>query len=164
MQDLERREDDTNTDEYRPIIMQSAVEHEMLSQARKGLQTALAWQTEGDTFTRKLSSVRFAARSYHEHFERVLSQEEYDGYMDVVTSEHPNWTEKVERLREEHKTFRESWDDLLTKLDRLKPTDQDGFQGLIAGIRELLERFEKHNSAEVSLIQEALNTDMGIGD
>lgn len=152
------------TDDLRPIIMQAKVEQEMLAHARDGLRTALAWQTEGDTFTRKLSSVRFAARSYHAHLERVLSLEEYDGYMDVVVAEHPNWSEKVESLRSEHKSFRESWDDLLTKLDRLQPTNSDGFREIIGSIRELLKSFRSHNDRETKLIQDALNTDFGFGD
>lgn len=151
-------------DELRPIMKQAQVEQSMLENARYGLIASLDWKTKGETFARKLSTVRFAVRNYHQHLERVLSLEEYDGYMDVVINQCPNWSERVTELRDEHDEFRRRWDDLMTKLDRMMPTDADGLAELAATIRKAMDDFEKHNSKETSLIQEALNTDVGIGD
>ena len=55
------RDQSMNHEEVNPILNQSRVEQEMLANAKDGLLAALEWQTAGDTFTRKLSSLRFAA-------------------------------------------------------------------------------------------------------
>lgn len=152
------------TDELRPIFNQTRVEHEMLARAQEALIVALNWETEGSTFTRKLSSVRFAAHTFQQHLERVIAIEEHDGYMNFVTEECPRLTEAVTRLNGEHCDFRNDMNSIMTSLERLLPTDHAGLASVRAEINGLLRRLADHSRREIELILSALNDDLGTGD
>ncbi len=153
-----------NTDQLKPILTQTKVEHQMLGNAKEGLLATLNWQTEGDTFARKLSSLRFAARTYQEHLERVLALEEHDGYMDIVVESCPHFSRQITQLRKEHEETRVSWDMMMTQLERLMANDHAGLQNLGAGILDALRKYDDHCRQETALIQEALLRDYGCGD
>lgn len=150
--------------ELRPILNQSRVESQMLSLAQQGLTAALDWQTEGGTFTRKLSTLRFAAQTYQDHLERVLALEEHDGYMDVVLEECPHYDGKVNALRQEHDDFRQSLSGIVAKLDRLLPTDLNGLEEIRKEIQNLLAKIRSHSERETSLLQDSVLTDFGAAD
>ena len=151
-------------EELRPILNQTRVEHDMLAHARDALASTLDWQTVGETFTRKLSSLRFAVKAYHEHLERVLAIEECDGYIDFICEESPWLTERVNQLRAEHDDFRAEINEIATKLDRLLPTDHAALNAMSRRIQVLLEAFTNHSERELALLQTAMNDDIGAAD
>ncbi len=150
--------------QVQPILTQTKIEHQMLNHAKDGLLATLDWKTEGDTFSRKLSSLRFAARSYHEHLERLLALEEHDGYMDMAAEACPHFLRRIKRLRQEHEKIRAAWDIIMTQLERLMPNDHDGLGNLRAAISDALGKYDDHCREETTLIQDALLTDYGCGD
>ena len=153
-----------NGDIVNPILNQARVEQDMLANAKDGLSTALEWQTEGETFTRKLSSLRFAAQNYQSHLERSMAIEEHDGYMDYILEESPQYSKRITSLRKEHDEFRATMSEIMTKLERLAPTDHVGLQVIRQDVHALLRNYEAHNRREASLIQEAVLTDCGAAD
>ena len=155
---------DSYSEELRSILNQTRVEHEMLAYARDALVGALEWQTVGDTFTRKLSTLRFALKTYHEHLERVLAIEECDGYMLFVCDESPWLTERVDKLRAEHDEFRDEIKEVATQLERLMPTDHESLRLVTEQIRGLLCELSAHSERELALLQTAMNDDIGAAD
>ena len=152
------------TNSVQPILNQTRVEQQMLSNVKEGLLVTLDWQTKGNTFTRKLSSLRFAARTYQEQLERALALEEHDGYMDFVLESCPHLSENVARLRAEHDEIRGSMTETMTKLERLMPNDHVGLKDLRQCMLDLLGKCDDHNRRETKLMQDALLIDDGCGD
>src|SRR5450631_3017505 len=91
---------------YTDLAQQTLVEQNMLLLIIEGLRTTLAWEVQGDDFTRKLSTLRFISVSFQRHLERVLALEEYDGYMDLVLHASPQSGNNVDTLRQEHDHLR----------------------------------------------------------
>lgn len=156
--------DPSYNEELRPIFNQTRVEHEMLGHAREALVAAIEWQTVGDTFTRKLSSLRYAWMAFQHHVERILAIEERDGYMDFIREESPHLTEKMEKLLIEHDFFRDEMQVISTTLERLLPTDHVALQAVVNQVVVLLRRFSDHSQQELTLLQTAVNEDLGVGD
>ncbi len=153
-----------NTDSFRPILTQTQVEQQMLHNAQEGLLASLSWETTGETFSRKLSSIRFAARTYREHLDRVFAIEEHDGYMECAIEQCPQFADKVQRLRLEHADLRERLKALMVTLERLMPNDHLALEEWRTGILDFLQRYRKHNQQETRLIQDAFLIDYGCGD
>ncbi len=151
-------------EELRPIFNQTRIEHEMLSHAHEALVAAIEWQTVGDTFTRKLSSLRFAWMAYQQHLERVLAIEECDGYINFICDETPHLSDQVNVLRSEHDHFRDEMKVVATTLERLQPTDHVALQAVVQRIVDLLRGITDHSQREMALLQTALNEDLGTGD
>ena len=154
----------TNSDLIRPILRQTEVEQQMLRNAKDGLLATLNWETTGDTFCRKLSSLRFAARTYRDHLERALANEEHDGYMEFAIELCPQFSEKIQRLRSEHNGLRDKLEVLITRLERLMPNDHAGLQQWRKGMLGLLQSYDEHSHRETCLIQDAFSIDFGGGD
>jgi hemerythrin-like domain-containing protein len=128
------------------------------------LLATLAWQTEGKTFARKLSTVRFIARCFRDHLERLFAIEEHDGYMAVALDECPHLSGKIDTLRREHDVLREEIRSIMPQLERVLPTDHAQFQTISKQLRQLIKRLDRHAEQENDLIQEALLRENGVGD
>ena len=156
--------DPAHLEGLRPIYNQTRIEHAMLSHAREALIVAIEWQTIGETFTRKLATLRYAWMAYQQHVERVLAIEECDGYMNFVLEESPHLSGEVNRLRSQHDEFREEMHGISTKLERLMPTDHVALQAIVQQVVDLLRRFADHSQREISLLQSAMNDELGAVD
>ncbi|MCA9211980.1 MAG: hypothetical protein KDB27_02860 [Planctomycetales bacterium] len=151
-------------DGLQPIYNQTCVEHTMINHAQDALITAMEWQTSGNTFTRKLSSIRFAWHILALHLDRIFAIEECDGYMTFVSERSPHQTEKILQLELEHDEFRDEMKSISATLERLLPTDHNALQTVVQRIKAMLQRFTNHSRHEIALIQAALNDDLGGSD
>lgn len=77
--------------------------HVTLSLERARVSTAT-----GDEFSRDLARVLFATESFQLHMERLPALEELNAYMVVVSQLHPQFTDKVNELKEIHEKLREA--------------------------------------------------------
>lgn len=143
------------------IGRQALIEHGMLKEIAGALRTTMQWKPAGDDASRKLNSLRFIAESFQRHLEHVLTLEEYDGYMSVVTESYPHLTEKTERLRVEHDEFRDALRGLLYRLGRVGQQDLAPLADVCTELGRLLDWINDHNQREMSLIQEAFLFDEG---
>ena len=112
---------------YTDLAQQTQVEHGLLMLLMKGLRDTLAWKVPGDDFARKLSTLRFITQSFQRHLERVLSLEEYDGYMDLVLQASPQQGNTVDALRKEHDTFRDEARHIVHRFEHISPKDAAAF-------------------------------------
>lgn len=143
------------------IAQQAAIEHEMLKHIAAALRATMQWQLTGEDLSRKLGSLRFISQSFQRHLEHVMTLEEYDGYMNIVTESYPEFTERTKKLRAEHDHFREELGRTNYRLERLSASDLDGFNDNCQRLNTLLEEINDHNQRETALIQEAFLEDVG---
>ena len=79
-----------NAIEAREIAKQAEVELAILLGVEQSLRTALLWMTRDRGNSRKLSSLRFAARSFERHPTRTRVLADYGGHMHLITDANPN--------------------------------------------------------------------------
>lgn len=143
------------------IAQQAAIEHEMLKHIAAALRATMQWKLSGDDVSRKLGSLRFISQSFQRHLDHVMTLEEYDGYMNVVTESYPELTDRTEKLRCDHDRFRDSLARINYRLERVSPADVAAFEETCSAINALLDEINDHNQRETALIQEAFLEDMG---
>ncbi|MEX0702824.1 MAG: hypothetical protein WD069_12080 [Planctomycetales bacterium] len=94
---------------------------------------------------------------------REFAIEEDGGYLREVVDEHPHWEPEVARLREQHEMLLHS----LRRL-RMRVAWQAPFAVLAKDVRRELEKWietlAEHNRHENSLVQTAMNLEVGTGD
>jgi cold shock CspA family protein len=155
-----RDEHDANV---RAVLRQAKVDYATLGHTQAALVIALDWQTEGPTFSRKLSGIRHTFRMFCEQVDRIFAIEEHDG-MAGLLEDSPQYANRVKRLLNEHTVIRDALDLLGTRLERCLPTDHGLFDDLQRDIRCVLIQIDEHMRREADLIIEAFNTDVGVGD
>lgn len=148
----------------RPILNQAEVENMMLKNARNALLAIMEWQTEGETFTRKLSSFRHAVQVFQSQLVRVFAIEEHDGFMDVVLECSPHFAERIARFKKDHENLRAEIEIVATKLDRLEPDSLAGLGVVSEQLQAVLRKIEAHGQRETECVQDALMTDVGDAD
>ncbi|MFN4258501.1 MAG: hemerythrin domain-containing protein [Gemmataceae bacterium] len=146
---------------HRDIAQQTRVENNLLGDLMNGLRAAMSWEGQSEDFSRQLSTVRFIAQCFQRHVDRLMALEEYDGYMDVVTSASPQLAKAVDALRHEHDEFRAKINRLVNRLERISPLDRAAFTLVCDDLRLLLDKLEEHGRKEARLMQEALDRDEG---
>jgi hypothetical protein len=151
-------------EDVRPILNQNQVEHQMLNNAKDAVLAVLDWKTEGEMFSRKLSSLRFATDTFQTQLKRIFALEEHDGYMNVVLEAGAHFGEKVGRFKGEHERLRNDLELIVTQLERLMPNDHPGLGSLCQLLHKVIRRCEDHAQREAVLVQDALMTDFGAGD
>jgi hypothetical protein len=143
------------------LSQQALIEHGLLGHLVDGLRAALDWQTDGDDFGRKLSTLRFIGQSFQRHLERLLALEEYDGYLDDVAAASPRLGRQVDALRAEHDGLREDTRRAVHRLEQVSPSDGAEFAAICDDLAGLRDRVQEHSRQEVVLLQEAFDRDIG---
>ena len=143
------------------ISEQVLVEHKILAHIVSALRGTVDWRYLGADLTRKIGSLRFVGQSLQRHLKHLMGLEESDGYMSVILESHPELTDEVEALRQEHGQFRKGVSRILTKLRPLKPTDHLALAKITDDVLALLTKLDEHSHKETGLIQHALLKDEG---
>jgi Hemerythrin HHE cation binding domain len=140
---------------------QSLAEHKRLLVLVEGLRDTLAWQVQGADFTRKLAALRFIAKSFERHLERVLALEEDGGYLDLVLQANPQQGNSVNALRKEHLRLRKDAGHIVHQIEYVPPTDAGSFARICGEMVELLKSLDAHNKKEAKLVHKAIHQDEG---
>jgi hemerythrin-like domain-containing protein len=143
------------------VVQQTTVEKKMLAYLIEGLRQTMAWTVQGDDLKRKLSTLRFIARSFHNHMERLMHLEEKDGYMDIVLESHPQLDKAVTALRQEHDEIRASLKGVSEGLEKIGPRDTVALTVLCEELATLLKKVDEHHRKECDLFQEAFEREDG---
>lgn len=142
--------------DHKAISQQMMIEYELLAHLESALRNILQWTSHRQDLPRKLSSLRFMTQAFQRHLERLMTLEEHDGYMEVVTESRPTLSPKVEALRAEHDTFRTALRRISARLERLTPEDPLPIGKLSDDLGSLLSQVEEHGRKEVDLLQVSL--------
>jgi hypothetical protein len=89
-------------------------------------------------------------RELREHF----TAEEEGGYFSALTEERPELCEQIERLRGEHR-------EMIALVAELEAPPDGWNDGLPSTLLRLLDRFQQHERAEASMIQDFFGRDEG---
>jgi hypothetical protein len=143
------------------ISEQVLVEHKTLSHITNALRATIGWKYQRADLTRKIESLRFVGRSLQRHLKHLMGLEEEDGYMTVILESHPELSDEIEELRQEHGQFRKGLARILTKLRLIHATDHVGLAKTSELLLTLLEQLDVHSHKETGLIQHALLKEEG---
>ncbi len=137
------------------------IEHQMLEHIKNALRVTIHWRAPSVSSGRKLSSVRFAMKSFQRHLQRVVRIEEEDGYLFGLAESKPNSQHQIERLQDDHRRFRNRADELMETLNDMADWQSDELNDVCQQIAELLEDVDRHDAEEVQLLQEVMLHDEG---
>lgn len=143
------------------IFKQRRFENEALLHTNTALLDLLSWPIEGDTYTRKLSGVRFLTGWFQQQVERLFAIEERDGYMTYVREALPQLTERIQSLQAEHHEIRDQLAEIVVRLERVLPNSLSSFDALCEELKALLSRLKQHTENETEMLQDALTADIG---
>jgi Hemerythrin HHE cation binding domain/Global regulator protein family len=143
------------TDEAGPPGRQGAVttqqtlqEHALVQTLTEALRLTAGRGAEGDAHPPSLSALRFLARSFQRHLERLLALEEGDGYLDLVVRTSPWLSRAAEALRRDHEHLRRGARRLAHRLEHLPPTHPLALAWVGDHVLALLDGFDEHNDKE----------------
>jgi hypothetical protein len=143
------------------FAQQALVEREMLNHLIGALRATMAWQVEGDDWSRRLSTLRFIAQSFQRHLGRLMALEEYDGYMNVVMEASPHLSRAVNGLKQEHAQFRIAAVRIVHRLEGISADDHPAFARVCDDLQSLLQVLDEHHVKEAELLHEAFARDGG---
>lgn len=143
------------------VAKQGQIENQMLKHLIEGIRSTIAWKVTNTDVARKVSTLRFIAQSFQRHLARLMTLEEYDGYMSLVVDSCPRLAKTVELLRSEHDRFRVRVDRVVHDLERLHPDNDLRLRRICDDFLALLEKLDEHTRLETDVLQEAMDRDTG---
>ena len=143
------------------ISAQFKIEHGLINKILGSLRMAIDWKTGEVGTTRKLSTIRFVADSFHRHLERLMAIHEYDGYMSEIVEVQPQLQSVVEEPKLKQDQLRHELNRIVSHLERLSPSNSSAFQGVCDSLLSLLAMYEDHAQKETRLVQEAFTQELG---
>jgi hypothetical protein len=139
---------------------QFTVENQVLDHVKTALRKTLASDEDRMGLERKVSTVKFVTESLVRHLRRLLDLEDEEGFDPTETTK-PHLAEKAAALQREHEQFREHLNRLGQSVAHITPDDEPHFNALCADLLALLDRLDKHEAAELQVLQELHNSDEG---
>ena len=138
-------------------------EHQMIGAAAKELKDLVERPVspqEGKSSW--LNSVRDSLISLDSHLKTHFAFEEFGGFMEEVVGVSPNASPQVERLKQDHQTIHAESE----KLCRIASGESPSLETsqLRKRTLHLLELLNRHEHAEIELIQRVLMDDLGTTD
>jgi len=139
----------------------SLMEHRILGHVKQALRVTLHWKAPTVSMPRKLSSLKFTIKSFQRHLERVISIEEEGGYLTEVVERKPYLEDRIDLLAGQHRRFRCRVREVVAELGTVSEWEDDRFLQVCDEIGRLLDDIDRHDSAEIDLLQETLLMDEG---
>ena len=90
-----------------------------------------------------------------------MAIEEEGGYMSEVLEVKPNFQNQIENLSKDHAQFRERIRDILPELNALNDWNEAQFQEVCEDLNTLLNDIDRHDAAEIDVLEESLWIDEG---
>lgn len=138
---------------------QFTVENQVLDFVKTALRKTLASDEDRMGRERKVSTVKFVTESLVRHLHRLLDLEDEDG-MDPEVSK-PHLAEKANSLQQEHMEFRQHLNRLAETVQEITPGDEPHFEAFCRDLLSFLDRLDRHETAELQVLQEMHNSEEG---
>ncbi len=143
------------------IAKQIEVELALLMNIEQALRIALDWKTHGGGNIRKLSTLRFVARTFERHLARLRVLSEHGGYMHLVTDMKPHLAGAVLALQKLRDDLQDHLERMILRLEHISPNETAAFEGLCAEFERYLEDLGAHGQKEMELLQQCFAQDEG---
>ena len=98
-----------------------------------------------------------------DHLDVHFAHEEFGGYFSEVREVAPRFAQQIEVLKLQHVEFLETIDAIGQRLDR-PPASATWWTAIAADFDLFFDKFQRHESEENELLQDALLRDVGTGD
>lgn len=136
-------------------------EHELVGHITAALRDMVRAPRNAVGSLRRRSRVLFGLRALQRHLERLLSMEESEGYLHAVAVDKPNLSHRIDRLQNDHQALRRRVEELVPAVDRLEETQHQQLDAVCSQIDSLLHEVERHDHAEIKLLQDLMLDDEG---
>lgn len=143
-----------NDAEAQEISKQIAVEVALLIHIEEALRIALDWGTGRRGNIRKLSTLRFVARSFERHLARVRALSEFGGYMHLIAARMPQLGEKIEMLRRTRDELHVHLEKMLLEMEHCATDDAAAFEAICGELENYLGELASHAQQEADLLQQ----------
>ena len=142
-----------NLAESQEIAKQIEVELAILLGIERSLQIALQWMTRDRGNSRKLSTLRFVARSFERQLTRTRVLADYGGYMHLITEIKPRLASEVTALRSARAELQANFERIIVRLEYVSPDDAVGFAKVCAELKDYLADLKAHGGKELELLK-----------
>jgi len=150
-----------NAAESQEIVRQADVELAILLGIEQSLRIALQWMTRDRGNSHKLSTLRFAARSFERHLTRTRVLADHGGYMHSITDANPHLASKVRALRDVRGELQANFERIILRLEYVSPDDAAAFGKVCAELEYYLEQLKTHGQKERELLQHSFTQEQG---
>ena len=147
--------------DFKEIAKQAEVELAILLGIERSLRLALQWATRDRGNSHKLSTLRFAARSFERHLTRTRVLADYGGYMHLITDANPHLAGEVRALSEVREKLQANFERIILQLEFVSANDSASFGQVCAEMERYLEDLEEHGQKEMALLQHSFDQEEG---
>jgi len=147
--------------EAREIARQAEVELVILLGIEESLRIALQLMTRDRANSRKLSTLRFAARSFERHLTRTRVLADHGGYMHWITDANPHLASQVSALRDVREDLQANFERIVLRLEYVSPDDSAAFGQVCTDLDRYLDDLKMHGQKECELLQHSFNQEEG---
>jgi len=147
--------------ECREIAEQAEVELAILLGIEQSLRLALQWMTRDHGNSHKLSTLRFAARSFERHLTRTRVLADHGGYMHLLTDANPHLASEVKVLRDLRQELQADFERIILRLEYVSPDDAAAFEEVCAALEGYLGQLKAHAQKEMELLQHSFAQEEG---
>ena len=140
---------------------QFIIENQVLNHVKAALRKTLASREDLMGLDRKVSTVRFVTESLVRHLHRLLDMEDDDQEQVPVNEIKPHLVTTAAALQAEHMEFRQQLNHLAEGVSEITPENEPQFDEFCKELLAFLDRLDKHESAELQMLQELHNSDVG---
>jgi hypothetical protein len=137
---------------------QFTLENQVLDHVKKALRNTLSADAELMGMERKVSTVQFVTESLARHLERLLDLE---GLLDPSEITRPQLAERARGLQAEHIRIREMLMNLSEAAAELSTEQEPYFKAYCRNATAFLDQLDRHEQAEMSMLQQLYNDDEG---
>lgn len=150
-----------DTNDANEIARQLETELAILLGVEQSLRTALQWMTRDRGNNHKLSTLRFAARSFERHLTRTRVLADHGGYMKSIIEAAPRLASEVSTLRANRRELQESFEAIILRLEYVSPDEETAFACVCAELEDYLIKLKEHGQKEMALLQHSFAQEVG---
>ena len=150
-----------NISESKEIAAQMEVELALLLSIEQAFRNALQWMTRDRGNNRKLSTLRFVARSFERQLTRSRMIADHGGYLKLVTETKPQLAGEVKALKIARAELQTDFERLVIRLEYVSPDDATSFGKICDEFSDYLEKLKAEGWKEMELLQRSFNQDEG---
>jgi hypothetical protein len=150
-----------NIAESQDIAKQMEVELALLLNIEQSFRIALQWMTRDRGNSRKLSTLRFVARSFERQLTRTRVLADHGGYMHLITDTKPHLASEVKALRKAREELQTEFERIIIRLEYVSPDDAAGFGKVCAELERYLEDLKAQGQKETELLHRSFIQEEG---
>jgi hypothetical protein len=135
---------------------QAEIELRILLGIEQSLRIALQWMTRERGNSHKLSTLRFAARSFERHLIRTRVLADHGGYLHSITDDNPHLASEVKAVWDAREELQANFERIILRLEYVSPDDPAALGEVCAELERYLDQLNTHGEKEMELLQHSL--------